>query len=79
MDYRDRIKIDPVKRSGKPCIRKLRITIYAVLEYLAAGMSEADILAGFPGRTVEDIRVCYAFTADRERKLATVTVCQPVV
>lgn len=71
MSYQDRITIDPAKRGGKPCIRRLRITVYDVLEYLASGMSEADILNDFPDLTREDIRACLAFAADRERKLVS--------
>ncbi len=71
MDYRDRITIEPGKRGGKPCIRGLRITVYDVLDYLAAGMTEAEILRDFPDLTPEDIRACLAFAADRERKLAS--------
>ena len=69
MDYSSIITIDPSKRSGKPCIRGLRITVYDVLDYLAAGMSEAEILRDFPDLTEEDIRACLAFAADRERRL----------
>ena len=72
MDYRRVITIEPGKRSGKPCIRGLRITVSDVLEYLAAGMSEAQILADFPDLTADDIRACLAFAADRERKLFTI-------
>lgn len=72
MDYRAVITIDPGKRGGKPCIRGLRITVYDVLEYLASGMSEAEILADFPDLTSEDIRACLAFAADRERRLFSV-------
>ena len=72
MDYRRLITIEPGKRGGKPCIRGLRITVYDVLDYLASGMSEEDILADFPDLTQEDIRACLAFAADRERKLASV-------
>jgi len=72
MDYRQRITIEPGKRGGKPCIRGLRITVYDVLEYLASGMSEAEILHDFPDLTQEDIRACLAFAADRERKLVTI-------
>ena len=72
MDYRQRITIEPGKRGGKPCIRELRITVYDVLEYLASGMSEAEILHDFPDLTQEDIRACLAFAADRERKLVTI-------
>jgi uncharacterized protein (DUF433 family) len=69
MDYSQILTIDPNLRNGKPCIRGLRITVYDVLEYLAGGMSESDILADFPELTGEDIRACIAFAADRERKL----------
>ena len=69
MDYHERITIEPGKRGGKPCIRGMRITVYDVLEYLASGMSESDILADFSELSVEDIRACLSFAADRERKL----------
>jgi uncharacterized protein (DUF433 family) len=69
MDYRGRITIEPGKRGGKPCIRGLRITVYDVLEYLASGMSQDEILRDFPDLTAEDIRACLAFAADRERRL----------
>ncbi len=69
MDYSAIITLDPEKRGGKPCIRDLRITVYDVLEYLASGMSESEIVADFPELTLEDIRACLAFAADRERRL----------
>jgi uncharacterized protein (DUF433 family) len=72
MDYHDYITIDPNKRSGKPCVRGLRITVYEVLEYLASDMTEAQILEDFPDLTREDLKACIAFAADRERKLLTV-------
>ena len=65
----DRITVDPGKRSGKPCIRGLRITVSDVLEYLASGMTGAEILADFPELTSEDIRACLVFAAERERRL----------
>jgi len=68
MSYADLITMEPGKRSGKPCIRGLRITVYDVLEYLASGMTHADILRDFPYLTEQDIRACLAFAADRERK-----------
>jgi uncharacterized protein (DUF433 family) len=71
MNYEHIITVEPDKRSGKPCIRGLRITVYDVLEYLASGMSEEEILADFSELTREDIRACLAFAADRERKLFT--------
>lgn len=67
MDYSKIITIEPGKRSGKPCIRGLRITVYDVLDYLAAGMTEAQILNDFPALREEDIRASLAFAADRER------------
>jgi uncharacterized protein (DUF433 family) len=73
MDYRERITIEPGKRGGKPCIRGLRITVYDILDYLASGMTEPQILEDFPDLTSEDIRACLAFAADRERKLVTVS------
>lgn len=72
MDYLERITIEPGKRGGKPCIRGLRITVYDVLEYLAGGMTEQQILTDFPDLELEDIRACLAFAADRERKLVSV-------
>ncbi len=69
MRYSDIITIEPGKRGGKPCIRGLRITVYDVLEYLASGMSHADVLKELPFLTEEDIRACLAYAADRERKL----------
>jgi uncharacterized protein (DUF433 family) len=72
MDYAQIITIDPGKRSGKACIRDLRITVYDVLDYLAAGMTEDEILADFPDLTETDIRACLAYAADAERRLAIV-------
>jgi uncharacterized protein (DUF433 family) len=69
MDYSKIITIEPGKRSGKPCIRGTRITVQDVLEYLAGGMDEDEILRDFPELTREDIKACLAFAADRERKL----------
>lgn len=69
MDYHRYITIEPGKRGGKPCIRGLRIAVYDILEYLASGMTEEEILNDFPDLTPEDIKACLAFAADRERKL----------
>ena len=69
MDYSGIITFEPGKRGGKPCIRGLRITVPDVLEYLAGGMSENEILSDFPYLTREDIRACLAFAAERERRL----------
>ncbi|MCB9783264.1 MAG: DUF433 domain-containing protein [Candidatus Omnitrophica bacterium] len=72
MDYRERITIEPAKRGGKPCIRGLRITVYDILEYLASGMNEEEIISDFPDLAKEDIRACLAFAADRERKMVSI-------
>jgi uncharacterized protein (DUF433 family) len=71
MDYNEIITIEPGKRSGKPCIRGTRMTVTDVLEYLAGGMTEKEILSEFPDLTENDIRACLSFAADRERKMAT--------
>ena len=73
MDYQKYITLEPGKRGGKPCIRGLRITVYDVLEYLASGMTEAEILRDFSDLTSEDIKACLAFAADRERKLVALS------
>ncbi|MFA6233834.1 MAG: DUF433 domain-containing protein [Bacteroidota bacterium] len=70
MDYQNIITIEPGKRSGKPCIRGLRITVSDVLEYLASGMSETEIIHDFPDLTKDDIRACLSFAADREKRLS---------
>lgn len=67
MNYRNIITIKPGKRSGEPCIRGMRITVYDVLEYLASGMTNAQILCDFPELTETDIRACLAYAADREK------------
>lgn len=69
MDYTKIITIDPGKRGGQPCIRGLRISVTDILEYLAGGMTEDEILRDFPYLTRNDIRACLAFAADRERRL----------
>ncbi len=69
MDYSKIITVEPGKRSGKPCIRGLRITVQDILEYLAGGMTEDEILQDFSELTRDDIKACLAFAADRERKL----------
>jgi uncharacterized protein (DUF433 family) len=71
VDYHKFTTIEPDKRSGKPCIRGTRMTVTDVLEYLAGGMTETELLAEFPDLTADDILACLAFAADRERKLAT--------
>ena len=73
MDYRKRITIEPGKRGGKPCIRGLRITVYDVLEMLAEGMTQAEIIEDFPELQTEDIAACLSFAANREHNLYTLS------
>lgn len=73
MNFEDRISLEPEVRSGKPCIRGTRITVYDILEYLAGGMTEDEILEDFPSLQREDIRAALAFAAARERRLASAT------
>lgn len=67
MSYLDRITIEPGKRSGKPCIRGMRITVGDVFDYLAGGMPESEILEDFPELTHEDLLACYEWAASVER------------
>ena len=73
IDYRKHITIEPGKRSGKPCIRGLRITVYDVLQMLADGMTIDDIIDDHPDLTSDDIYACLAYAADKEHKLAKVS------
>ena len=72
IDYHDIITIEPGKRSGKPCIRGLRITVYDVLDWLAEGMSRDEIIDDFPELNADDITACLLFAADRERRSITI-------
>jgi uncharacterized protein (DUF433 family) len=71
VSWEARITVTPGVRGGKPCIKGTRITVYDVLEYLAGGMSEDDILRDFPDLTRSDVQACLAFAAARERRLAS--------
>ncbi len=68
-DYKNIIRRNPNKRFGKPCVRDARISAYDVLGWLAAGMDFKEIIFDFPGFTVEDIKACLAYAADKEHKL----------
>jgi uncharacterized protein (DUF433 family) len=69
MDYRQRIAIDPLIRSGKPCIRGTRIAVADVLDYLGGGMCLAEVVRDFPDLSAEDVQACLSFAADRERRI----------
>ena len=68
--YRRIITIDPRRRFGKPCIRRTRITVGDVLEYMASGMTQQEILSDFPELTNDDLLACFAFAAAQERRIA---------
>lgn len=67
--WRSLITFEPGKRGGRPCVRGMRITVYDVLSYLAAGMTVAEVLDDFPYLTQEDIQACLAYAAERERSM----------
>lgn len=71
MSFEDYIEIRVGVRSGKPCFTGTRITVYDVLEYMAGGMTEAELLADFPDLSAEHLRAALAFAAARERRLAS--------
>jgi uncharacterized protein (DUF433 family) len=67
IDFSKYITIEAGKRSGKPCIRGMRITVQDVLSYLASGMSILEIIEDFPKLTREDILACLAYAAEAEK------------
>ncbi len=69
MNYQGIITIEPGKRGGKPCIRGMRITVYDILSYLAAGMTHQEVLDDFPYLTEDDILACLSYAAERERQM----------
>jgi uncharacterized protein (DUF433 family) len=73
-DYRKIITIEPGKRGGKPCIRGMRITVYDVLGYLAAGMTIEQIMEDFPYLTRDDIYACLSYAADRESQVTSIAI-----
>lgn len=70
MDYRERISVDPEIRSGKPCVKGTRITVADIFDYLGGGMSVNEVLEDFPDLTEQDIRACFAYAADRDRRVS---------
>jgi uncharacterized protein (DUF433 family) len=70
--HKEIITVEPDKRSGQPCIRGMRITVYDVFEYLASGMTVAEVLHDFPELTETDIRACFAYAADKEKSQVVV-------
>ena len=69
IDYTKYITIEPGKRSGQPCIRGMRITVYDILSYLASGNTIDELLEKFPGLTKEDIYASLAYAAEAEKRI----------
>ena len=67
--YKNIISIEDGKRSGKPCIRDMRITVEDILRWLASGMSVEDIILDFPELTKEDILVSLEFSANQQKRI----------
>jgi len=72
MAWQDYIHIDPAVRSGKPCVVGTRITVSDVLEYLASGMTEQQLLTDIPQLQRVQVLAVLAFAAQRERRLLVV-------
>jgi uncharacterized protein (DUF433 family) len=72
MNYQEHITINPRIRSGKPCIKGTRITVADVFDYLGGGMTIAEVLDDFPDLTADNIQACFAFAADRDRRMNVV-------
>ena len=72
MDFLSRISTDPEVRFGKPCVRGTRITVGEVLGAFASGLSESEVIGEFPQLTHEDLLACFAFAAERERRLQAI-------
>jgi len=73
MNYQDYIEITPGKRSGKPCIKNTRISVYDVLGWLAQGMNKEEIMEDFPELDSDQIQACLAYAAQREHHLLAVS------
>lgn len=73
MNYQDYIEITPGKRSGKPCLKFTRISVYDVLDWLALGMSKEEIIEDYPELSLEQIQACLSYAAQREHHLQIVS------
>jgi len=73
IDYKKYITIEPGKRSGKPCIRGLRVTVYDVLNMLADGMTYDEIIDDYPKISKNDILACLSFAAEKENTITRLT------
>jgi uncharacterized protein (DUF433 family) len=79
IDYKKYITLESSKRSGQPCVRGLRITVYDVLNMLANEMNFAEIMDDFPELCIEDILACLAYAADKERRIAVIYETEIVI
>jgi uncharacterized protein (DUF433 family) len=73
-NYKNIITLDPGKRSGKPCIRGMRITVYDILGWLASGMTNKEIIEDYPELNEEDIYAALSFAANRERTMYQIAI-----
>ncbi|MGF1636387.1 MAG: DUF433 domain-containing protein [Cyclobacteriaceae bacterium] len=69
MDYKNIITIEPGKRVGKPCIRKMRITVGDILGWLASGMTIQEVITDFPELEENDIYAALSYAADKENRI----------
>lgn len=67
MDWHERIVSDPLFLVGKPVVKGTRLSVEHIMEQLANGWSEADVLDAYPGLVREDLQACYAYVADTLR------------
>lgn len=67
VDYKEYIEVNPDVRFGKPVIKGTRITVYDVLQWLASGMTHAQIIDDFPQLSEDHILACLAYAANKER------------
>lgn len=74
VDYKNIITLEPGKRSGKPCIRGMRITVGDILGWLASGMTINQILSDFDELNETDIRAALSYAADRENKIYQIAI-----
>ncbi|WP_198675257.1 DUF433 domain-containing protein [Pleomorphovibrio marinus] len=74
IDYKNIITIEPGKRSGKPCIRGMRISVSDILGWMASGMTVQDIVSDFDELTEEDIYAALSFAADRENRVYKIAI-----
>jgi uncharacterized protein (DUF433 family) len=68
MNWRERISVDPIVCHGKACIKGTRIMVSIILDNLAEGVGEMEILKSYPSLTLEDIKAAIAYAAELSRE-----------